>query len=67
MLAKEAKKYVRVHNRLTATLARLEQDEGVALAERIRQLTETRCELDERVSPESTSAPVFGNFTNKDW
>ena len=40
----------RLESRLTATLDRVEQDEGVGLAERIRQLTETRCELDERVS-----------------
>jgi uncharacterized coiled-coil DUF342 family protein len=39
-----------VESRLTATLDRAEQDEGVGLAERIRQLTETRRELDERVS-----------------
>jgi uncharacterized coiled-coil DUF342 family protein len=39
-----------VRNRLAATIARLEQDEGVALGERIRQLIETRRELEERVS-----------------
>ena len=37
-------------NRLAATIAHLEQDEGVSLTERIRQLTTTKRELDERVS-----------------
>jgi prefoldin subunit 5 len=37
-------------NRLTTTANRLEQDEGVALVERIRQLSASKRELDERVS-----------------
>ena len=37
-------------NRLAGTIARLELDEGVSLAERIRRLTETKHELEERVS-----------------
>jgi chromosome segregation ATPase len=36
--------------RLAATIARLERDEGVSLDERIQQLTETKRELEERVS-----------------
>ena len=36
--------------RLAATIARLERDEGVSLEERIQQLTETKRELEERVS-----------------
>ena len=37
-------------NRLAASIDRLEQDEGVSLAERILQLTRTKNELEERVS-----------------
>jgi uncharacterized coiled-coil DUF342 family protein len=37
-------------NRLAATIARLELDEGVSLVERIRQLAKTKHELEERVS-----------------
>jgi len=37
-------------NRLAGTIARLELDEGVSLAERIRRLAETKHELEERVS-----------------
>src|ERR1700730_2544775 len=37
-------------NRLAATIARLELDEGVTLAERIQQLTKARHELEDRVS-----------------
>jgi chromosome segregation ATPase len=37
-------------NRLAATIARLELDEGVTLTNRIQQLTKTRHELEERVS-----------------
>jgi hypothetical protein len=39
-----------VRNRLSATIDRLEQDEGVSLAERILQLTRTKNELEARVS-----------------
>jgi len=39
-----------VRNRLVSTIARLEQHEGVSLAEGIRQLAETKGELEERVS-----------------
>jgi transposase len=37
-------------NRLTASLARLEQDDGVSLGDRIQQLAKTKHELEERVS-----------------
>jgi hypothetical protein len=37
-------------NRVAATIARLELDEGVTLAERIQQLTKARHELEDRVS-----------------
>ena len=37
-------------NRLAARLARLEQDEGVSLGDRIQELAKTRHELEERVS-----------------
>jgi len=52
----------RVRDRLTATLARLEEDGGVVLAERIRQLTETKCELDERVSNVLTQFSAIGTM-----
>ena len=52
----------RVRDRLTATLARLEEDGGVVLAERIRQLTETKCELDERVSNVLTQFSAIGTI-----
>jgi chromosome segregation ATPase len=39
-----------VRNRLATTIDRLEQDEGVSLAERILQLTKTKNELEARVS-----------------
>jgi len=39
-----------VRNRLAATIARLEQDDGVSLTDRIHQLTKTKHELEERVS-----------------
>lgn len=37
-------------NRVTASLARLERDEGVSLGDRIQQLAKTKHELEERVS-----------------
>jgi predicted nucleic acid-binding Zn-ribbon protein len=37
-------------NRLAATITRLEQDEGVGLAERVQQLAQTKGELEERVA-----------------
>jgi hypothetical protein len=37
-------------NRLTATIVRLEAEEGVSLPERIRQMTKTKHQLEERVS-----------------
>ena len=52
----------RVRDRLTGTLARLEEDDGVVLAERIRQLTETKCELDERVSNVLTQFSAIGTI-----
>jgi len=39
-----------VRNNLTATIADLEQDEGVSLADRIQQLVKTRADLEERVT-----------------
>ena len=38
-----------VRNRLAATIARLEEDEGVSLAERSQHLAETKRQLEERV------------------
>ena len=52
----------RVRERLTATLAPLEEDGGVVLAERIRQLTETKCELEERVSNVFTQFSAIGTI-----
>ena len=37
-------------NRLAATIVRLEAEEGVSLPERIRQMTKTKHQLEERVS-----------------
>ena len=39
-----------VQNRLAATIARLEREEGVSLAERIQLLTKTKHQLEQRVS-----------------
>jgi hypothetical protein len=36
-------------NDLAATVARLEEDEGISLAERSKHLAETKCQLEERV------------------
>jgi chromosome segregation ATPase len=52
----------RVQDRVTASLARLEEDDGVVLAERIRQLTEIKCELDERVSNVLTQFSAIGTI-----
>jgi chromosome segregation ATPase len=52
----------RVRDRLTETLARLEQDEGVGLEERIHHLSETKCELDERVSAVVAQFSVIGTL-----
>jgi hypothetical protein len=52
----------RVRDRLTATLDRLEEDGGVVLAERIRQLSETKCELEERVSNVFTQFSAIGTI-----
>jgi uncharacterized coiled-coil DUF342 family protein len=52
----------RLRDRLTATLARLEEDGGVVLAERIRQLRETKCELEERVSNVFTQFSAIGTI-----
>jgi chromosome segregation ATPase len=44
-------------DRLAAAIARLEQDEGAGLAQRIRELSETKRELEERI------ASLFAQFS----